>query len=127
MIGRHDITFPSETASEVMEGAMRLLRASWSEAIVENAETGEPLGLNAAFVAEVPSELLVYKNANARDSWKANGSIPENDNLMVHVLRGDRSITIVVDDPDTHEMSLIIHSIRNHVYQDIFWIRADAA
>jgi hypothetical protein len=127
MIGRHDITFPSEMPPEAMEGAMRLLRASWSEAMVENAETGELLGLDSVLVTESPVELLIYKNATARDSWKTNGAIPENENLMVHALRGDRSITIVVDDPDAQEMSRIIHAIRDHVYQDIFWIRADAA
>lgn len=127
MIGRHDLTFPSETASEVMEGVMRLLRACWSEAIVENAETGELLESHSEFIAEVPAELLIYKNAAARDSWTANGAIPDNENLMVHVLRGDRSITVVVDDPHAPEMSLIIDSIRDHIYQDIFWIRAHAA
>lgn len=127
MIGRHDITFPSAMAPEVMEGAMRLLSASWSEAMIENAETGEMLEFVSVLVTELPAELLIYKNATARDSWKVNGAIPENENTMVHVLRGDRSVTIVVDDPDAREMSRIIQAIRDHAYQDIFWIRADAA
>jgi len=127
MIGRHDITFLTEMPTEVMEGTVRLLRASWSEAVVENAETGELLGFDSVRLTELPEELLIYKNSTAQDSWKVNGAIPENENLMIHALRGDQSITIVVDDPVADEMSYIIQAIRDHVYQDIFWIRADAA
>ena len=127
MIGRHDITFRSETASQAMEGAIRLVRASWREAIVENAETGELLSRDSVGVEELPAELLIYKNASARGSWRANGAIPENANLMVHILRGNESMTIVVDDPNTAEMAIMVAAIRDHVYQDIFWIRADAA
>ena len=127
MIGRHDITFRSESAYQVMEGANRLLRVSWDEAIVEDAETGELLHPYSEVVVGLPVELLIYKNASAQASWKAYGAIAENKNLMVHVLRGDESITIVIDDPHAVEMSLMVAAIRNYVYQDIFWMRADAA
>ena len=94
---------------------------------VSHAVAGELLRIDSENVVGLPVELLIYKNADAQASWKANGAIPENENLMVHVLRGDKSITLVVDDPHAAEMSLMVAAIRSYVYQDIFWMRADAA
>jgi hypothetical protein len=46
---------------------------------------------------------------------------------MIHVIRGADSMTIVVDDPSAAELAPLLDAIRDHVYQDIFWMRADAA
>jgi hypothetical protein len=127
MIGRHDILFVSEAASEIMEGAIRLVCASWRDVIIEDAESGDLVSLQSLGVAELPAELLIYKNSDARVSWSTNGAIPENANTMIHVLRGDGSMTVVVDDPNAAEMSKLLGAIRDHVFQDIFWIKADAA
>lgn len=126
MIGGHDITFRVASSAEAMEGAIRLVRACWQEAVVENAETGELLPDCVGF-RELPQEVLIYKNAAAREAWAAGGATAENANLMLHFLRESDSMTIVVDDPSSPEMSALIDSIREHVYQDIFWMRADAA
>ncbi len=124
MIGGHDISFRTETPAQVAEGAIRLVRAAWQEAVVENAETGELLGLDSLAVSELPHEVLIYKNAAARDAWAAHGAIPENANLMIHIVCGADSMTMVVDEPSEAEMSAIIRAIRDHIYQDIFWMRA---
>ena len=110
-----------------MEGAIRVVLASWQEAVVENAETGELLGRGFVGVRELPNEVLIYKNADAQRSWSADGATPKNANLMIHVMRGVDSMTIVVDEPSEAEMSALVSAIRDHVYQDIFWMRADAA
>ena len=36
-------------------------------------------------------------------------------------------MTVVVDEPDTAEMGAMVAAIRDHVYQDILWMRANAA
>ena len=91
MIGGHDISFLTETSAEALEGAVRVIRASWQDSVVENAETGELLVLGPGAISELPAELLIYKNAAARDSWAASGATPENANLMVHIIRGEET------------------------------------
>jgi hypothetical protein len=127
MIGRHDVSFRSETPGQTVEGVVRIVRAAWSEAIVENAETGEILPGDRVGVARLPVELLIYQGEVARDSWAKHGAIAENSNSMIHVLCGEASITVVVDDPLAHDMAPLLNAMREHVYQDIFWIRAHAA
>jgi hypothetical protein len=128
MIGGHDVTFRTETPAQVTDGAVRIVRASWQEAVVENAETGELLQRDSLVgVGELPTEIFVYKSTAARASWTAKGAAPENANLMVHIIRGENSMTIVVDDPSATEMEVLIAAISDHVYQDIFWMRATAA
>ncbi len=127
MIGGHDISFHTETSAQATEGTIRILRASWRNSVVENAETGEFLGPVFFGFEELPSEVLIYKNAAAHDSWAAHGATPENANLMVHIIRGENSMTLVVDDPNAAEMRALIAAIYDHVHQDIFWMRADAA
>lgn len=127
MIGGHDISFPTGSSPEVMDGAIRIVNVFWPGAVLENAETTELLDGGFLGVRELPREVLIYKNADARASWAVNGAVPENSNQMVHMICGADSITIVVDDPNSAEMPALLDAISGHVYQDIFWMRADAA
>jgi hypothetical protein len=120
MIGGHDISFRTESPAQVTDGAIRIVRAFWPDAILEDAETAELLDPNFVGVRELPGEVLIYKNEVARDSWAVNGAVPDNANLMIHIVRGVDSITIVVDDPSAAEMPALLRAICDHVYQDIF-------
>ena len=46
---------------------------------------------------------------------------------MVHIIRGKNSMTIVVDEPNAADMEALVAAVRGHVYQEILWMRADAA
>lgn len=126
MIGGHDICFHTDTPAQAAEGAIRIVHAAWPDAVVENAENGE-IQSHCIGVGDLSAESLIYKNASARDSWMEKGAVAENSNLMVHLICGEDSLTIVVDELAAGEISAIIAAIREHVYQDIFWMRADAA
>jgi hypothetical protein len=127
MIGGHDILFRTETSSQTTEGVVWLALVFWQEAVVEDAETGEILTRDMASLKELPPEVLIYKSPQARESWAVNGAILENKNLMIHVIRGVDSMTVVVDEPGTPEMAALLDAIRKFVYQDIFWMPAYAA
>lgn len=127
MIGGHDISFPTHAAAQVAEGVLRTVCAVWRQGVVENAETSEIVSLTSIATQTLPCELLIYKNIAAKQAWAANGATSENTNSMVHLIRGQDSITVVVDDPHAVEMSALIKAIRDHVSQDILWMRADAA
>jgi len=91
----------------------------WPDAIAENAETGKlQIGQEIKlriFDKTMPLEVLVYKNANSRESWIINGAIPENANLMIGIICGADSITVVIDDPDAAEMFDLLNKIHNHI------------
>jgi hypothetical protein len=127
MIGGHDVAFPASSPAQAMEGVVRLVCAAWPGAVVENAETGELLSGQLLGVRESPSEVLVYRNDAARNSWAADGATADNVNSMVHIIRGEQSITLVIDDPAKAEMSAMLLGVGEHLRQDIFWMRADAA
>jgi len=127
MIGGHDISFNTGSCPGIMDGAIRIVSAFWPHAILENAETAELLDSNFLGVRELPREVLIYECADARGLWATMGAAPENANQMVHMIGGVDSITIVVDNADSAEMSAMINAIRGYVYQDIFWMRAEAA
>jgi len=115
MIGGHDISFRIESSIQIVEGAIQIILTFWPDAVAENAETGELLDRDFVGVREAPSEVLVYKNADSRGSWSSNGAIPENANLMIEIICGTDSITVVVDDPDAAEMFAILNKIRDHI------------
>jgi len=127
MIGGHDISFRTGSSPEAMEGAIRIVNVLWPGAVLENAESAELLDSGVLGLRELPGEVLIYKSADARESWALNGAVPENANQMVHMICNAESLTIVVDDPNSAEMRELLDAIRDHVYQDIFWMRADAA
>jgi hypothetical protein len=119
MIGGHDISFHIESSTQIMEGAIQIILTFWPDAIAENAETGKlQIGQEIKlriFDKTMPLEVLVYKNANSRESWINNGAIPENANLMIEIICGADSITVVVDDPNAAEMFDLLNKIRNHI------------
>jgi len=119
MIGGHDISFHIESSTQIMEGAIQIILTFWPDAIAENAETGKlQIGQEIKlriFDKTMPLEVLVYKNANSRESWIINGAIPENANLMIGIICGADSITVVIDDPDAAEMFDLLNKIHNHI------------
>lgn len=125
MIGGQDICFLTNAPIQVTDAIVRTLRVFWRGAIVENAETNEILDFKVCqgldLPPELPSELFVYKNMDVKNSWVANGAIPGNSNSMIHIIRGEGMITVVVDDSNIPEMLSLIEMMREFVCQGVSW------
>lgn len=100
MIGGTDIVIPVFDARSRCEDILRLVRAEWPSAIVEDAETGLP-------PAATTHEMLVYRDEHAFVSIEADGVTDENGGALLHVLLGTNSVTCVVHGYDSVAMPIV--------------------
>jgi len=123
MISGYDIILKSSAASEfVFEQAVLIARHAWSNAVVENGDTGELL--NPSVIGDWGDvffgvrEIMIYRDQASRDSWDVDGATPSNLNTMVHVIKAkwDR-VTVVVDDPNHPDIKKIVVGIRSVLAQ----------
>ncbi len=128
MIGGHDLTFRVIVpAPAIVEGVVRLLLKRWTAATLEDALTGERVEFVPGRETPLPGEIFIYRDAEACRSWQQLGAVPETANNMVHLLQGDQTVTLVVDDPQSGEMKSLLDEVSQYLTQDIFWIPAAAA
>jgi hypothetical protein len=113
MIGGVDVVFETQVERAVaLELCARLIMSRWPGAVLENALTTE----RYAGVAEIPfahvSELMVYRDQAAFESWQRLGADPANANTMVHLLAYEEGeLTAVVDDPVALEMRALLEEM----------------
>ncbi|HEY3968114.1 MAG TPA: hypothetical protein VGM05_26360 [Planctomycetaceae bacterium] len=88
-IGGIDISFRVKQGVPITEFVLHALRAFWPDYIFQNADEAE-LRENddpTLWLYDTAStEFFVYRDREAAESWKKNGGIPENQNLMLHFL-----------------------------------------
>ena len=126
MIGRHDILFATLNSGELAQEAVKLVRLSWTDAIVEDPLTGDSLDDAMLGLVEFPSRVFIYRNTDAKQSWEANGSIPENDHSMIDLAMDAETLAVIVDDPKEPEIANFLSSI-GELVSDIGQLRLEAA
>jgi hypothetical protein len=106
MIGGVDVVFDTQVEpAEALELCTRLIMSRWPAAVLENALTGERYAGHAEIPFGLASELMVYRDQAAFESWQRLGADPSNANTMVHLLAYERGeLTAVVDDPVALDM-----------------------
>lgn len=126
VIGRHDILFESSSPHELAIEAIKVIRATWDNAIIEDPLTGDSLEQAMLGLAETPDRLFVYRDAQAKQSWEANGAVPENRNSMVDLALDERTLAVIVDDPNEEAMQAFLSSI-GLLASDISQLRLEPA
>ena len=85
---------------EALDVCTRLITEHWPDAVLENAITGEQYAGYAGIPFKLVTELMVYRDRTAFESWQRLGADPSNADTMVHLLAcGQGEVTAVVDDP----------------------------
>lgn len=115
MIGGNDIVFGAVGDSASLEACARIIRRFWPHVRFEDAVTGEKY----AQMTDVPfggvTELLAYPSEEAEVSWDADCTdSPENS--MLYIIARKNDITVVLDNPKTAEMELILEGIRGALW-----------
>lgn len=77
-------------------------------------------------LAETPDRIFVYRDAQAKQSWEANGAVPENRNSMVDLALDERTLAVIVDDPNEEAMQAFLSSI-GQLASDISQLRLEPA
>jgi hypothetical protein len=110
MIGGNDIVIRSVGDSASLEACARIIRRCWPHVRFEDAVTGEKY----ARMTDVPfgtvRELLAYPSEEAEACWDADRTdSPENS--MLYIIARENDVTVVLDNPGTADMQLILEGI----------------
>jgi hypothetical protein len=129
MIGGQDIVIDVRNVlrSTVLDYVVRCIQDRWPHPIVVDGATGNRFDRFANIPFSLVSELLVYRDRDAFDSWKDLGADPQNANTMIHAILGDDSVTLVVDDVAESTMASTVKAVQETLEPRNFWGRAAAA
>lgn len=111
VLGGIDIRIPTRTPSALL-ACVRVIRHYWPKACFENAGTGEHYTAYSDIPFDELTELFVYRDEAASAAWDA-GSVAVAENSMLHLIHAEDSLTIVVDNPHSLELSRMLASIRS--------------
>lgn len=124
MIGGVDIHLPTNAGDTSMEAAVRAVRQFWSSAVFENGITGQRYDHFRDIPFGEIEELFVYRDEKSADEWDTEGAVPRLYNTMIHIVRDDDMVTIVVDEKDA-EMQVLIGAIQSALDDEILCIPAE--
>lgn len=112
MIGGRDIILAAEDPTVAMKIALRAVRRLWPSAYIEDAVTGEPLGVRGHMRLSDHREALAFKNKAAADLWSKLGADDATKGTLIHLLMTTpNELTIVVDDEPTEEMRRYVRTL----------------
>jgi len=112
MIGGTDIVIPASGDAAALDDCIRMIQYYWPDARFENAITGEKYPSYVDIPFGLTEELFVYRDANSQAAWDADSDNSPL-NSMLYVLLSPDSVTVVVDDPDAHNMREMLQSIQS--------------
>lgn len=124
MIGGVDIEIPTLAGRSSLDYCVRAILRFWPRPLFEDGDTGERFSEFRQLPVGNLRELLVYRDAETAAKWDALGAVPELQDTMVHLLSDEGYVTIVVDNPESDEMSRLLETLRTGLRLDIFAIPA---
>ncbi len=90
-----------------------VLLEHWLAAVLEDARSdGLPARLDLVDPASLPDEILIYKDAAAKDAWDREGASDVNADTMIHVLSAEDAVTLVVDERQGSETAKIAADVQ---------------
>ena len=111
MIGGTDFIIPTTAGPASMRLALQVILSHWPHAVAKDATTGEPISLGPELPTSPPDELFVYCDKGSARSWADLGPDPSVANTMLHLLRSDDSLTVVVDDEPAPDIVRLVREI----------------
>jgi len=113
MIGGHDVSLTGPVLRDDMEVLLRAARAAWPSAVLESGdgETQMPIGEAIRHQTAMPSEVFLYKNRGAYESWTASGLTEENAEEMVAITAETDCLSFVLNDPAASTGSIVTEMI----------------
>jgi hypothetical protein len=70
------------------------------------------------------TEMFIYRDAMALESWTNLGADAGNANAMVHLIADEAALTVVVDDPTDPTIRSIVREVRDLLTGSQAWVRA---
>lgn len=104
--------------------AVRCIAGRWKDAIIQDAGSGKHFESYTSVPFGRLTELFVYRDEAAFESWTKAGADISNANAMVHLIADDSALTVVVDDPSDATMESIVNEVRDLLTGSQSWVRA---
>ncbi len=121
MIGGIDIQLPTFASSQATEVAVRVIRQWWRSACFENGITGERYDHFWQIPFNNIDELFVYRDSECADTWDTEGAVPAVYNTMIHLIRENDLLMIVIDEKDD-VMEELLAAIKSGLCDEIFYL-----
>ena len=116
MIGGDDFTLEGPPWPKERFFILKAFYELWSNGVWHGVdEVSATYPLSGYESASERKEFFVYENQAMFESWEQNGLNSQNENSMTHVILGDSSITIVVDDRKS-ELGEYVHDLIMALY-----------
>jgi len=125
MIGGTDISYPSQADDSSLELCVRAIRQFWPGMIIEDDETNKRYDEFWQISFGDMKEIFVYQDEETADRWDDAGASPELEDTMIHIIRGQGEVFLVVDNPDCSPMKEILQTIKTGLSQDVFAVSAE--
>lgn len=123
MIGGIDVVIPAVGDAAALEACLRIVQRQWPHARFEDAESGEKYARYDDIPLGRVRELFAYSDAQAESSWDADrdDSPP---NSMLYLILSSEFLTVVLDDPNTADMQVMLESFRM-ILSPLKWMDVD--
>jgi hypothetical protein len=119
MIGGTDITIPTVAGAAALDFCLRVTLEEWPNAVFEDANTGRRFNEYQSLPLGHLTEVFVFQDQKIAGEWDEHGARPELENTMLHIILSESSITLVMDDPTSSTMQLLLAAIRDGLHMDI--------
>lgn len=118
MIGGNDVLIPAVGDATALEACARIVQRHWPRARFEDAETSDKYGRYGDIPFGKVRELLVYSDERAEAAWDADDPNSPT-NSMLYLILSPHFVTVVLDDPNTADMRVLLESWREMLWMDI--------
>jgi hypothetical protein len=127
MIGGADVVleYPGVLrASGGLDIAARHFAARWPSAVFQDGASGGVFTTYSSIPFGRLTEMFIYRDAMALESWTNLGADAGNANAMVHLIADEAALTVVVDDPTDPTIRSIVREVRDLLTSSQAWVRA---
>ena len=120
MIGGQEIVIPCSDPKVALDLATRAVMQHWRDCLMEDGDSGDVLPPYDQIEFAGLTEILISRTAEDSRRWDEIGACDATRGTLVHLPSGRTTLTVVIDDEPTEEMSRIVHEIRRALLQDLF-------
>ncbi len=117
--GGTDVVIPAIGDPAALDACVRIVQRRWGHARFENAITGEKYARYEDIPLGRVRELFAYLDAGAEAAWDAD-SPDSPPNSMLYLILSPKSVTVVLDDPNTADMRAMLEAFRTLLETDIW-------
>lgn len=113
MIGGKDIRVAVPSGAAALDFAVRAVRIRWPKAVFAADRAAAIVERYDELQFHEKSEIIVYKDRQACQSWRALGFDESLKGTMIYLLSDSTDLTMVIEDDPPREIEMLVEAIRD--------------